>query len=281
VARPALTIGVAVQPEVLRALAETPEFRGLGILARFLYSLPVSPMGSRRPDAEPVPPDLSHDYAAQLCTLTRSLDAVGANGQVICFAPGSAELLTEFAARLEHGSARMATCTTLADWAGKLAGAIARVAALVHLGRNVRGPWGREVPPTAVEAAISVGDYAIAHAQAVFAAMGADPEVELARRVLRWIRDRDLAEFSRRDAFRDLQSTSTPKVTDLDPALELLVAHEYIAPVPAVRGSSGGRPPSPRFRVNPYGQNRQNRHNPEGEGGSVGSVGSVPKAART
>src|SRR6266700_4577607 len=54
VARPALTIGLAVQPEVLRTMAEIPELGGLGVLARFLYSLPASRMGARLEDPEPV-----------------------------------------------------------------------------------------------------------------------------------------------------------------------------------------------------------------------------------
>jgi replicative DNA helicase len=36
VERPCLTIGLAVQPEVLRGLASRPGFRGRGLLARFL-----------------------------------------------------------------------------------------------------------------------------------------------------------------------------------------------------------------------------------------------------
>jgi replicative DNA helicase len=250
VPRPALTIGVAVQPEVLRGMAQVPEFRGLGILARFVYSLPTSRMGSRRPDADPVPPDLSDEYAASLRTLARSLDAVGAGGGLIRFAPDSVRLLNGWAAALEPRLGEDGDLRHMADWAGKLAGAVARMAALIHLGRNVRAAWGSEVPPAAVEAALGVGEYAIAHAQAVFAVMGADPQVELARRVLRWMRDRGLSEFTRRDAFDQLRSNNLAKVTDLDPPLALLVAHDYVAPVPSVRSSGGGRP-SQKFRVNP------------------------------
>jgi replicative DNA helicase len=47
--RPCLTIGLAVQPEVLRGLAGRPGFGGRGVLARFLYSLPVSLVGRRQP----------------------------------------------------------------------------------------------------------------------------------------------------------------------------------------------------------------------------------------
>jgi hypothetical protein len=42
VQRPCLTIGLTVQPEILQGLAGRPGFRGRGLLARFLYSLPAS-----------------------------------------------------------------------------------------------------------------------------------------------------------------------------------------------------------------------------------------------
>ncbi|MDQ6791272.1 MAG: DUF3987 domain-containing protein [Actinomycetota bacterium] len=278
VKRPALTIGLAVQPDVLRAMADVPELRALGILARFLYALPVSRMGSRRADPDPVPRNLADDYAANLCILARSIEAAAA-GVLIRFAPASHRMLNDYAARLEPRLAEERDLRSMADWAGKLTGAIARVAALVHLGRNVRGEWGDEVPTDAVEAAISIGDYAIAHARAVFALVGADPVVEQAGRVLRWIHDRGLTEFSRRAAFDQLRSARVPKVTDLDPALALLVAHEYLAPVPSAHSPTGGRP-SQRFRVNPYARNPQNSQN-LGEGsGSAGFAGSAVTDAR-
>jgi replicative DNA helicase len=53
VERPCLTIGLAVQPEVLRGLASRPGFGGRGLLARFLYSLPPSLVGHRQPGTPP------------------------------------------------------------------------------------------------------------------------------------------------------------------------------------------------------------------------------------
>jgi replicative DNA helicase len=259
VSRPALTIGLAVQPEVLRTMAEVPELGGLGVLARFLYSLPASRMGDRSSDPDQVPPELAREYASKLCILARSLDVAG--GWLIRFAPASWSLLREYAAALEPRLGDDGDLNHMRDWAGKLAGAIARVASLIHLGGSVRGAWGDEVPRSAVDAAILVGDYAIAHAQAAFALMGADPEVELARRVLRWIGNRKLTEFSRRDAFDQLRGNRLTKVTDLDPPLALLAAHDYIRPSSTAPGPAGGRP-SQRYRVNPHAQNPQNPRNP-------------------
>ena len=46
--RPALTVGVMLQPDLLRAIGQPRQFRGRGLLARFLYALPESRVGRRR-----------------------------------------------------------------------------------------------------------------------------------------------------------------------------------------------------------------------------------------
>jgi replicative DNA helicase len=52
---PALTLGLAVQPDVVLGLADIPGARGRGLLARFLWSLPTSLMGARAINAPTVP----------------------------------------------------------------------------------------------------------------------------------------------------------------------------------------------------------------------------------
>lgn len=54
--RPALTLGLCVQPEVLRDIAALPGFRGRGLLARILYSVPADLVG-RRKIGEPAYPN--------------------------------------------------------------------------------------------------------------------------------------------------------------------------------------------------------------------------------
>ena len=73
VERPCLTIGLAVQPEVLRGLAGRPGFGGRGLLARFLYSLPTSLVGRRQPGAPPVPAAVADRYTLELQALAASL----------------------------------------------------------------------------------------------------------------------------------------------------------------------------------------------------------------
>jgi hypothetical protein len=73
VRRPALTIGLAVQPDVLQSIAVHPGFRGQGLLGRFLYSLPADNVGYRVINAPPVPANVGDTYRTNLQALVRSL----------------------------------------------------------------------------------------------------------------------------------------------------------------------------------------------------------------
>ena len=62
VSKPALTIGLAVQPKVLNGLTCQSVFRERGLLGRFLYSLPQSLLGRRKINPDPVPPEVRDNY---------------------------------------------------------------------------------------------------------------------------------------------------------------------------------------------------------------------------
>ena len=54
--RTRLSLGLAVQPDVLASLSDTPSFRGRGLLGRFLYALPEELAGTRMYQNRPVDP---------------------------------------------------------------------------------------------------------------------------------------------------------------------------------------------------------------------------------
>ncbi len=68
---PAITLGLTVQPDVIRALADKPGFRGRGLVARCLYALPTSTVGYR--DARPatVSPSVAAEYERRLMAIGR------------------------------------------------------------------------------------------------------------------------------------------------------------------------------------------------------------------
>jgi replicative DNA helicase len=281
--RPCLTIGLTVQPDVLRGLADRPGFRGRGLLARFLYSLPPSLVGRRQPGAPPVPPALADRYAVELQTLAASLTTpaslAGDGPTVLTLAPDAGELLLNFERALEPQlAAGTGDLAHLAGWAAKLTGATCRIAALLHLAAHLRDGWARPVAADTLAGAIRLAGYLVNHALAVFDLMGADPRIDDARWLLDWINRTGHQQFTRRDAHHAAPRGRFRKATDLDPPLALLEEHGYLRRADTEQaGPKGGRPPSPRFLVNPLHPSTEPPQptKPDAPTGSVGSVGSV------
>src|SRR5690242_6662934 len=69
--RPTLTLGLAIQPDVLTGLATRPAFRGRGLIGRILFVVPESGIGRRSVDPPCMPPYIATDYAAMILGLLR------------------------------------------------------------------------------------------------------------------------------------------------------------------------------------------------------------------
>ena len=182
--------------------------------------------------------------------------------------------------RLAAGSGDLAH---LAGWAAKLAGATCRLAGLLHLAGHLRDGWAQPISGDTLASAAQLAGYLIDHARAVFDLMGADPRVDDARWLLDWIGRTGQAQFSRRDAHVAARGRFR-KAADLDPALSLLEEHGWLRRVDAdPSGPKGGRPPSPRFLVNPLHPATEPTQptKPHPPAGSVGSVGSVDTSGRS
>jgi replicative DNA helicase len=285
VERPSLTIGLAVQPEVLRGLAGRPGFGGRGLLARFLYSLPASLVGHRQAGAPPVPPAVTSRYTLELQALAASLTTASGTSDegpaVLVLDQEAAELLLAFERdlepRLAAGSGDLAQ---LAGWAAKLVGASCRLAALLHLAGHMRDGWANPIAADTFTGAIRLAGYLVDHARAVFDLMGADPRTDDARWLLEWINRTNRTQFSRREAHAAAPRGRFRKATDLEPALTLLEEHGWLRRVDAdPPGPNGGRPASPRFLVNPLPRATEPTQptKPQPPTGSVGSVGFVAR----
>jgi replicative DNA helicase len=219
-------------------------------------------------------------YALELHTLAASLAApAGDDGPaVLTLDQEAGELLLGFERdlepRLAAGSGDLAH---LAGWAAKLAGATCRIAALLHLAGCLRDGWNRPINVDTFAGAIQLAVYLTDHARAVFDLMGADPRVDDARWLLDWISRTNRTQFSRRDAHQAARGRFR-KVTDLEPTLALLEEHGWLRRVDAdPAGAKGGRPPSPRFLVNPLSHNSEPSQpsEPVREPGFEGCEGSV------
>jgi hypothetical protein len=250
--RATLTIGMTVQPDVLRGIAENPAFRARGLTARFLYTLPPSLVGRRKSTPEPLSEEAQSEYSRRIKTLAAISKIEAEDGKrepsLVRLSAEARDYLTAFMEEIEPQLAEGGELRAVGDWANKLAGAVVRLAAILHFAERSFDPMSvREIPAKAIKSAIKIGRYLIPHAQAAYAQMGADPEIEDAKYVLRWIENtKSAAEpvFTRCEA-QNWNSVRFPKVTDIDPALKLLEAHGYVRPVETRRKDSR------KFEINP------------------------------
>ncbi|WP_019632686.1 DUF3987 domain-containing protein [Actinomadura atramentaria] len=249
-----LTIGICLQPGVLSGLGDTPEFREQGLLGRLLVSMPESLLGRRNPNPAPVRPSVADDYRRTLKALVLSLREHGEPGHrpvTLTFTPEAqravTSLLAEIEPRLAPGTGDLAHMT---DWAGKYVGAVVRIAALLHLGIHLRDGYQQPIGLQTFDHARQLGEYFIAHAQAAYDAIGADPAVNHARAVIDWARRTGTTRFTARDLMRGPLKSKFRKVADTEPALRVLESHGWVRRHPAPP-NPGNRPPSPTYEVHP------------------------------
>ncbi|MFG1621186.1 YfjI family protein [Kribbella sp. NPDC049227] len=248
--RPALTLGVTTQPGTLAGLAAQPGFRDRGVLARILYSLPVNTVGSRDNQAPPVREDIETTYTDALTTLVLLL-ADHETPHELVLTDDARQALLEFQdwiePRLHPRTGQLAPIT---DWASKLAGAVVRLAGLLHVAHTFTTGYAQPITADTLHAAEQIGRYYLDHALAVYDLMGrSDPDLDDARSILDWIRKRGLDTFTRRDALRGLQGRF-PTAKDLKAPLDLLMEHGHIRLQEAQTTSKGGRP-STTYDVHP------------------------------
>jgi hypothetical protein len=252
---PALSVALSVQPDVIRGLATEATLKGLGFLARWLYSLPTSRVGSRKDAPAAMPSEVRSRYESLMRRLWEVdyADRDEERPHLLEFDQQADHAMRSFERWLEPKLAPDGELASMGGWANKLAGACARIAAILHITRAMENgtDWTGRIPAEVVEAAIHLGrDYLLPHAKAAFSLMGADPRVEGARRVLRWLVDSQLRRFQKRDAYQALKGTFKT-VDQLDPVLRILEQHALIRPEPFPDRGGPGRKPSPFYEVQP------------------------------
>ena len=283
---PALTLGLTVQPCVLESLSKKPGFRGRGLLGRFLYSLPTSFVGFRDVDPPPVSTGVADKYRAKLTALLELAIDTGSQPETIPQMKMSKDArneLKEFETLLEPKLAPGGALKEISDWAGKLAGSVGRIAALLHVAERVSEahPWGEPIELHTMQAAVRIGHYLIPHAVVAFEGMETDPEVSSAKRIVAWLQRAGVAQFTKRDVHVALKG-HFKRAEQIDRPLSLLAERGYIQEVRLPAPKAVGRPPSPLFVVNPRftattpEQNPQNSQKSASIGHSVDCVDSVP-----
>ena len=250
---PALTVGLAVQPEVLRGLQQKQGFRGKGLLGRFLYALPQSNLGHRPIQTAVMPFRVVEAYREgiqRLLEMAPPQAAIGETPRPFCLAMESeaSRLFILCRSEVEIKLRQGEELGEMTDWGGKLCGAIARIAGILHLAEYADP--ARRITPETMQKAISLVPYLIAHARAAYSEMGMSEETDRYRAILDWIKRKDIARFRKREAHNAMQSRF-PRAADMDKALEILCERNYTRLAPPETKVDGGAKKGEIYEVNP------------------------------
>jgi hypothetical protein len=252
---PALTLALCVQPSVLQAAWEHADFDKRGLLARFLFALPANPLGTRDVTPPPVSETVRQMYDAAVLAL---LDLPPKRDEydrpeVLTLTPGASDLMRDFMTTLEPDLGPGGRYEHMSGWYGKLAGAVARLAGLLHLGRipHDRGNWREPIDADTMQAALALGGFYAEHAERCAKSFGGSPEARLAVRVLDAIKRHGWQRFAERDLYRAVGL----RKAEAAEALGLLAETGHVRPAADTGGpdKSGrpGRKASPEWEVNP------------------------------
>ncbi len=262
IASPALTVALTVQPTIISGLTQRADFRGRGLLGRFLYSMPRSLVGFRDQCPPPVEPRVHANYEGLLLRLVggeaRRDEAGEIQPETLSLVPETLELFTAAGAELEPKLAPGGELECIRDLATKHVGLLARIAGLLHLANSENGiPGAVGIPVSIGEKSLLLSDYLLSHALAAYQLMGADPAIGGAKKVLAWAQRAGLAVFSKRDAWQACKGFFK-EARDLDAPLQTLVEHGYLQALEPPKRTGPGAPPSPRFALNPCARNPHN-----------------------
>jgi len=248
---PALTLGLSPQPEVLRGLADKPGFRGKGLLARFLYFLPKSNLGYRSLDSNPVPENIKTTYQNlifQLLDIVPDEDEAGKRqAYFLSLSHLAYQELFDFSKIVEPKLREGGRFEHIKDWAGKLPGAAARIAGLLHCAKNPNQPWAETIDLETMQNALGIAATFSDHALIAFDLMGADRSLEQARKVWRWVEHGRYESFTKRNCFNALKGTFH-RVANIEDPLKVLIEQNYIREIP--KEKKVGKP-STKYSVNP------------------------------
>ena len=247
--KPALSFNLMVQPGMLSEVAGSKGFRDSGLLARFLYAVPTSNVGKRCVrDHAAIDDGVSERYERGVLSLLDGwLCEPGTvpKVQALDMAESSAELWYQFAQEIEDGNGPGGVYEPIGDWVSKLAGAVARIAALLELADT--GLGAQTVSFCAMDRAIRLARVLIPHAQTAFGLLGTDPVDQDALAVLKWARARGSEEFTQREALKSMHA----RFNSLDKLKKAMERLESMDCLKEFMRRNKGASPSVCYQLNP------------------------------
>lgn len=246
-ANPTLTLILTAQPDVLSRMAQTPSFRGRGLMGRLLFFIPQSRVGLRHVETFPVPESLRLRWRQTLRHLLALPWNPLGSGQPLRLEHESKSLWLDFAAHVERNLAEGGRLSAIRDWGGKLPGQVLRLAGLCHAAQHA-SPETCPINTLTMSAVLQLADGLMEHARAAYSLMGADEGMECAKAILRWVEHDGLTSFTARSALEKVKGR-WPRMDKVNAGLHVLEDWAYIAPLEPETGKRGR--PTRVYMVNP------------------------------
>ena len=199
-----------------------------GIVARFLFVLPVSLAGYRDDDAPPIPEHVTRNYTAEiegLALATADFDRPA----VLALTDAARVTRSAFAREIEVQLRRGAELHDMRDWANKLSGTTVRLAALLHLAHYPDDGWRRPVDERQVADAVRLVRFFIDHYRAATNTITADPAGSDAAYALGVLIDKEMTTFTRRELHRRTPRR-LPTAAAVTAALDTLIQYGWVRP---------------------------------------------------
>jgi len=218
---------------------------GRGLVARFLYSIPVSTIGHRSFVSPAVPSYVQSTYQNAL----RSLMCLPLDNhrQVLTLSDAASKKISDYFSEFEHylvGDGKQ-----IIDWASKSIGTILRISGLLHVVDHFRD-GSLVIEQSTIERAIQIGSYFLAHATYAYSRIGPDINMQKANFVLTKIRLESVLGWKRQSLYRSCRGKFFKKIDDFLPIINILEDHNILVQVASER-SGVGRKSDYCLKINP------------------------------
>lgn len=229
--KPYMSICLACQPYVFDSMINNTAFRGSGLIARFVYCFPVSNIGSRRYDTQPVPEEVAENYKKLVYKLLSNKFTYHDEKELYLHFDDKAykEFVDYYNNHIEPRLLTdMAFCK---DWGGKYHGLILRLCGIIHCVKcalNGMKPAETLVGIDTFCNAVEIAEYY--REQAIYAYSLADVDIATvkAERVLNKIRSKQIQSIRQNDLYKLCRCTLFKNAQDFGETMDMLEEYSYI-----------------------------------------------------
>lgn len=229
--KPYMSICLACQPYVFEGMINNPAFRGSGLIARLVYCFPVSNIGSRRYDTQPIPEEIAENYKKLVYKLLSDKFTYHDEKELYLHFDGKTyyEFVDFYNNFIEKQLVTdMAFCK---DWGGKYHGLILRLCGIIHCVKCAQS----EANP--VETRVDIGTFCNAveiaeyyREQAIYAYSLGDVDIATvkAERVLDKIRSKRIQQIRQNELHHICRCTLFKNAQDFGETIDMLEEYGYI-----------------------------------------------------